>query len=348
MAVVYGDKKLRMGVFGTGWWSKFQIQAWLEIGNIEIVALYNRTVSKAENAKAKWDLDCNVYSDPGEVFENERLDVADIITETPFHAPLVKLAAKHRVPVICQKPVDFSYESCLAMIDDCRKADIPFIINENYRWQSPFRQVKKLIESGKIGKPFRSIIQLSTGGPAQLESQNFLKSLRHYVLFDLGVHGFDIARFLFGEPDRIYCQALRTVEYIAGDDVAAVVLTYKDSICTIHLSDLFTEKLLVEGLDGTIELTMDNRIKIITREKTEIRDCEKWKEYNFEDAEELKILGGSEIIDSIIQAQRNIIEELRYGKKAETTITEYMKTMKLTFSAIRSCLTGESIVLYRY
>lgn len=343
-----GDKKIRMAVFGTGWWSQFQIPAWLEIGNIEIVAIYNRTIAKAEKLKEKLGLESRLYSDPEELFMHEQIDVADIITETPYHAPLVRLAAKYRVAVVCQKPLDFSYESCLSLMAACEAAEIPFLINENYRWQPQIRELKEVVDSGVIGKPFRSVIQLSTGGPQQLESQPFLKTLRHYVIFDLGVHALDVARFYFGEPDRIYCQTLRSVEDIAGDDVASITLSYKDSICNILLSDMFTNKILVEGLKGTLELSMDNRIKRITKEGVEIRDCKAWQEYDCIDNSEFKALGGSEFFDSIIKAQRNILEELRYGKKAEATISEYIKTMELAFLAIRSSLTGESFACYRY
>lgn len=348
MTVKYGDKKLRIGVFGTGWWSKFQIPAWLEIGNVEIVALYNRTASKAEVAKQKWNLSCTVYSDPEELFKNEHIDFADIITETPFHKPLVLMAAKHGVPVVCQKPIAFTYEDCMEMYEACKEADVPLIINENYRWQSPIRQIKKIIGSGRIGTPFRSVLQLSTGGPYQLDNQPFLKTLRHYVLFDVGVHAFDMARYLFGEPDRVYCQALRTVDFIRGDDMATAVLTFKDSIFTAQLTDMFTTKLQIEGLEGLIELTTDYKIRIITKENgIDSYDCTDWKRYGYmEPADEQNL--GSDVVDAIVQAQRNILEELRYGKKAETTMSEYMKTMKIAFSAIHSVLTGESVTLSQY
>jgi D-apiose dehydrogenase len=348
MSVLYGDKKLRIAVFGTGWWSKFQIPAWQEIGNVEIVALYNRTVSKAESVKSKWGLNCRIYSDPEELFKNEQIDFADIITETPFHKSLVLMAAKYSVPVVCQKPVAFTYEDCIEMWDACKKADIPLIINENYRWQSPIRQIKKIIESGQIGTPFRSQIQLSTGGPFQLENQPFLKTLRHYVLFDLGVHGFDVARYLFGEPDRIYCQAMRTVDFIRGDDMAVSLLTYKDSICSVQLTDMFSAKIQVEGLKGLIELSTDYQIKVITKDAgTQCYNCDDWKRYSYMEPEDEKILG-SDVVDAIVQAQRNILEELRYGKKAETTMSEYMKTMELAFAAIQSTITGNSIPFYKY
>ena len=348
MSVMLGDKKLRVAVLGTGWWSNFQIPAWLEIGNLEIAALYNRTVSKAQAAKERWGLDCNVYASPEELFRNEQIDFVDIITETPYHKSLVLMAAKHGVPVVCQKPLSFSYEDCKEMQHACEAAGVPLIINENYRWQSPIRQIKKIIESGIIGKPFRCNIQLSTGGPYQLENQPFLKTLRHYVIFDLGVHGFDMARYLFGEPDRVYCQALRTVDFIEGDDMAVATLTYKDTLCSVQLTDMFKHKIVVEGLKGLVELTTDYKLTITTKEQgVQSYDCTDWKRYGYMEPEDEKILG-TDVVDAIVQAQRNILEELRYGKKAETTISEYMKTMEIAFCAIRSVLTGESVPLYRY
>lgn len=348
MAIRYGDKKIRMAVFGTGWWSKFQIPAWLEIGNIEITALYNRTASKAQAMREMLDLDCGIYCDPEELFKKEQIDVADIITETPLHAALVQLAAKYKVPVICQKPLAFSCETCMEMVKACKNAEIPFIVNENYRWQSPVRRVKAMVDSGIIGKPYRAVIQLSTGGPEQLENQPFLKTLRHYVLFDLGVHGFDVARYLFGEPDRIYCQSLRTVDYISGDDTAVATLTYKDLICSVQLADMFSSKIFVEGLKGTVELSNDYKIKVFTKDggREEVNAAD-WKRYDWINGEDERILG-QDVVDAIVQAQRNIMDELRYGRQAETTAEQYIKTMELTFAAIRSACTGESIVTCGY
>lgn len=40
-------EKLKFAVLGCGFWSKFQIGAWSEIEGAELVAVYNRTLSKA-------------------------------------------------------------------------------------------------------------------------------------------------------------------------------------------------------------------------------------------------------------------------------------------------------------
>ena len=53
-------------MFGTGFWSRFQLAAWREIGGTECVALYNRTVSKAADLAFASALNVPVYADPAE------------------------------------------------------------------------------------------------------------------------------------------------------------------------------------------------------------------------------------------------------------------------------------------
>ncbi len=57
------ERTLRFAVMGTGFWSHSQIPAWLEIGNVELVAVYNRTRSKAEQVAEKFNIP-RVYGDP--------------------------------------------------------------------------------------------------------------------------------------------------------------------------------------------------------------------------------------------------------------------------------------------
>jgi hypothetical protein len=125
------------------------------------------------------------------------------------------------------------------------------------------------------------------------------------------------------------------------------MLTYKDMICNVLLTDMLDSKIVVEGLGGIIELTPDYSLKVIKKTGVEEIDCKTRNEYGWAQPGDAKILGG-DVIDSIVQAQRNIMEELRYGRLAETTATEYLKTMEITFAAIKSTLTGKSIPLFRY
>jgi D-apiose dehydrogenase len=132
---------LKVAVLGTGFWSHFQILAWFEVGGVELVAVYNRTVSKSEAVAAKFGIP-RVYGDPEELLQAEKHFI-DIITEVPAHAPLVHLAAKYRMPAIYQKPMAGDYETCLHMVEACRTGGVPFMIHENFRWQTPISAIRR-------------------------------------------------------------------------------------------------------------------------------------------------------------------------------------------------------------
>ncbi|HMJ89368.1 MAG TPA: Gfo/Idh/MocA family oxidoreductase, partial [Candidatus Acidoferrum sp.] len=91
---------LRFAIFGTGFWSRYQLAGWRELKGAQCVALYNRTRSKAEKLAAEFGVPA-IYDDAEALLAREKLDFTDIITDVDTHAPLVELAAKHKVPVIC-------------------------------------------------------------------------------------------------------------------------------------------------------------------------------------------------------------------------------------------------------
>ena len=61
---------LRFAVIGCGFWSGFQIAGWFEVGGVELVALHNRTRSKAEALAERFSVPA-VYDDPEEMLAEE-------------------------------------------------------------------------------------------------------------------------------------------------------------------------------------------------------------------------------------------------------------------------------------
>ncbi len=147
----------------------------------------------------------------------------DIITSPETHRDMVALAAKHGVPVICQKPLANDLETAQEMVAICHDAHVPLLVHENWRWQRPLRELKKALDSGAIGKPFRAHIDFSSSFPV-FDNQPFLRELDKFILSDMGVHILDVVRFLFGEAEWLMCRIQRVNPTIRGEDVATVLL----------------------------------------------------------------------------------------------------------------------------
>jgi predicted dehydrogenase len=328
---------LKFAVLGTGFWSYYQIPGWFEVGGVDLMAVYNRTVSKAEKVAARFNVP-HVYGDAEELLKNEKLDFVDIITEIDAHAPFVKLAAKYKLPVICQKPMAPDLATAEEMVRICQKADVSLFIHENWRWQAPMRALKQALAEGSIGTPFRARLNMISGFPV-FANQPFLKTLKHFILTDLGSHILDTARFLFGEAESLYCQTSQVHTDIAGEDVATVMLKMggKTSVtCYLAYAENYLEHdhfpqtyAFVEGERGSIQLGPDYWLRVTTKNGT--------LSYRVPPPRYAWADPAYDVVHaSIVPCNANLLKALRGEGKAETTGEDNLKTVRLVFAAYDS------------
>jgi D-apiose dehydrogenase len=330
---------LKFAVLGTGFWSLYQIPAWFEVGGARPIAAYNRTVSKAERVAQQFGIP-HVYADPEELLKNEHenLDFLDIVTAVETHAPLVVLAARYSIPIICQKPMATSLAEAEQMVQACREAGVPLYIHENWRWQTPIRALKQVLNSGTIGAPFRARIDMNSGFPV-FQNQPFLKELEQFILTDLGSHTLDTARFLFGEPSSLYCQVQKVHKDIRGEDVATVQMRMgTGTMVTVNMAyaenflerDAFPQTFIfVEGECGSLELGPDYWLRVTTREGTHLRRVPPPR-YTWADP------AYDVVHASIVSCNANLLSSLKGDGKAETTGEDNLKTVRLVFASYDS------------
>src|SRR5690606_30298126 len=113
------------------------------------------------------------------------------------------------------------------MVRICKDANVSLFIHENWRWQSPIRKVKQLLDSGILGNVFKVRVSFCSGFPV-FDNQPFLADLDEFILTDIGSHILDVCRFLCGEADSLYCHTARVNPKIKGEDVANVFMKMKN------------------------------------------------------------------------------------------------------------------------
>jgi len=334
---------LRFAILGTGFWARYQLSGWRELGGVRCVAAYNRTRAKAERLAAEFGIPA-VYDDPRAMLAEEKLDFVDVITDVETHGRFVRLAAEHRLPVVCQKPLAPSLAEAEDMAAVCRAAGVPLLVNENFRWQAPIRALHCELQSGVIGRVFRARVQFANSFPV-FDNQPFLKELDQFILTDIGSHVLDAARFLFGEPRSLFCVTRRVHRDIRGEDVATVTMRMESGAAvTCEMSyasrtehERFPQTFLfVEGEEGSLALGPDYEIRTTTRAGTAARRCPP-PHYAWADpAYDL-------VHASIVPCNADLLGALRGGGPAETTGEDNLRTARLVFASYESARTGKSI-----
>jgi D-apiose dehydrogenase len=339
-------KPLRFAIFGAGFWANYQLPAWQEIPGAVCVAIYNRTLAKAEKLAERFGVTA-VYDDPGKLLANEELDFIDIITDVDTHSRFVHLAARHKLPVICQKPMAPSLEEAEKMVAACRRARVPLFIHENWRWQTPIRQLKRVLDQGSIGKPFRARIDMISGFPV-FRNQPFLRELKEFIITDLGSHTLDVARFLFGEAGTLFCHIDRVHKDIKGEDVATIMMRMKGCatvLCEMAYAGNFLERdrfpetyFFIEGDKGSVELGPDFWIRVTTKSGTHAK---RYPPPHYEWANPAYDV----VHSSIVPCNADILAGLRSQHLAETTGEDNLRTARLVFAAYESARTGRPVVI---
>jgi predicted dehydrogenase len=333
----------RFVVFGAGFWARYQLAAWGEVGGVTCVAVCDPMPEKAAALAERYGVP-TIYADPDEAFRQEKPDFADIVATPDAHAGLIRLAAKHRVPVICQKPLCPTPGESRAVTAECHSAGVPLLVHENWRWQTPLRGLKRVLDSGAIGPVFRGRITYSNSFPV-FDAQPFLRLLDRFILTDIGTHILDVARFLFGEAESLFCVTRKVRPDIRGEDVATVLMRMTNGAAvTCEMSyaskvehDRFPETFVfAEGERGGAELGPDYWVRVTTAAGTQSNRHPPTRYPWCEPGREL-------VQASMVPCLRNLLGAIKGGAEAETTAADNLKTLGLVFGAYESAERGEVV-----
>jgi predicted dehydrogenase len=340
----------RGGMVGAGAWSEIQLTAWAAVNNARIVALCDRHPERRAPIMERFKIP-HAFDDFATMLNKGNLDFIDICTRPYSHALLATQAAERGLPILCQKPFCESLEQAQALVALCQQAGVRLMVNENFRWQAWYRKAKELLDSGELGRPFIASIQrrLRVSLPEFDHRQAYMKDMPRWAVYEVGVHYLDTFRFLFGEPDTIFCRLHRVSPQIKGEDVQLVVLGYRDLTCLINHSFAsvavpgvdrpegrrdasgLPHGLQIDGTKGTLILKPDGTLHLFT----DTQD----KRWEFSE---------DTLNQSRTAAQQHFIDCLESGAEFETSGSETLKTMALVYAAYLSAEESRSIDLKQF
>jgi predicted dehydrogenase len=326
------------GLIGCGWFARNHLHAWREVAGARIAAVCDQDEARARAYAEEFGVP-RCYTGAEEMLRGEELDFVDLVTQPGTHRPLVELAARHGVHVICQKPMAPSLEDARAMVTSCRDAGVRFMVHENFRWQTPMRTLKGA--AGALGRLFFGRVYWRTAFDV-FTNQPYLASDPRFIISDMGVHLLDLARFFLGEAEQLYCQTLRVNPGIRGEDVATVLLRMASgatglvemSYASLLEEELFPQTLIdLEGEHGSAKLGADFRITVVTEAGVTHRD-----------AAPGSLSWGVSLIrhiqESVLRIEQHWADCLRQGREPETSGEDNLKTLELVYGAYESADTG--------
>ena len=158
---IKANRKLKVGIIGTGWIADAHINRYKEMDDVEVVALADLVEGKAQKFAQKWEIEgARCYRSHKELLDNEELDAVSICTYNRTHAECTIYALKKGVNVLCEKPMSVTLEEAVEMRRAEKESGKILSIGFQPRMDPNMKKIKEIVESGVLGE----IYYIQTGG----------------------------------------------------------------------------------------------------------------------------------------------------------------------------------------
>jgi D-apiose dehydrogenase len=328
-------KKLRGALYGCGMISEFHLRGWNRIPEVEIVALGNRTIERAEERRKQFAPEARVYSDLSTLLKEETLDFIDILTIPGLHKEHCLQAKEAGLHIICQKPITDDPKTAHELVEEMKDYPKLFAIHENHRYRPWFQQVLKAHREGFFGTTH--LLHLTQYDPLA-PKEAYKLEMEPGVFLEYGSHLVDMIRALLGEPDRVYMRPHHHNPNVKGESMVHVVYEYPQTTAVIDIGwkhlGLPIGSVLIEGdegeayYEGTMTRGPSSRFRLL--KGIDIVSDETRSPYD-------------DYVESFYLFERECVDAMLNGQPVTQTGAENLKSLLCTFAAYDSAKRREVV-----
>lgn len=266
--------KIKFGIIGTGKIVERFLDAALKHEKFELVAMYSRSLEKAEEFGKKYGA-TEFFDDLNEFAKSKDIDAVYIASPNSLHSHQAILCLENKKHVLCEKPMASNEIEVKAMIDAAKKNNVLLMEAMRLTVLPNFLRVKEnLHKIGTLRRYFASYCQYSSRYDKYKEGivlNAFKKELSNGSLMDIGVYCIHPMINLFGMPNKIVSESMLLESGVDGQGSA--LFSYEGASGVVMYSKISDSKLPLEiqGEEGTIvvDSILFKNAKIVYRDGRE-------------------------------------------------------------------------------
>jgi predicted dehydrogenase len=238
-------RKLRFGVIGTGEFTQAcHVPGLQSHPRAKVVALCGSDDRRVRSIAERLGIP-DVHTDYMELCSRDDIDAVTIATPNAYHCHQALAAFDHGKHVLCEKPLALNVEEAAKMVRAAEASEKVHQVAFTFRYGYAIRELRRRIRSGDIGQPHYLRIQYDSWKGLspnwQMGWRETHKLAGGGMLYDLGAHLFDAARFVLGPIEittgfiqnfprlRTHCFT-RELASVETDDIAAAWFRHESGV----------------------------------------------------------------------------------------------------------------------
>lgn len=188
MSTSVGQAPLRVAVIGVGEMGRNHARVFSEMPEANLVAVADMNMAAA-SAAARFK-GVEAYDDFDRMLDEARPEAVTIAVPTILHAEVAAKVIERGIHVLLEKPIALNVEQAREIIRKARSHGVRLAVGHVERFNPAVRALKKLLQSGQLGRTFQVCTRRQGPYPARIRDVG--------VTIDLAVHDLDIVRFVTG------------------------------------------------------------------------------------------------------------------------------------------------------
>ena len=223
---------IKVGFIGAGDIAFLHGEGVQQAENAELVGIWNRTLSKAEEKATLFD--CKVFSTPEELIE--AVDVVYVLTNMETHHTYAKIAIEAGKHVLVEKPTAVTIGEIEDLIAAAEKNSVKVAPVHNYIYEPSVLRAKEMIDSGKLGDLVSLYVLYNIHHPEEVAARYpgvIRQILTHHAYCSL---------YLVGQPEMVSCMKSTINDgSVPQENIAMVTMKMKNQalshLCASFASD---------------------------------------------------------------------------------------------------------------
>jgi len=247
-----------IALVGCGGITRQHLDAYTNAG-FEVVAFCDIDEATAKERRDEFYPEADVYTDAQAVYARDDVEVVDIATHPEPRVALIEDAIEAGKHVLSQKPFVLDLDTGERLVELAEDAGVTLAVNQNGRWASHYSYIRNAVAEGYVGDVLGAHIDVHWDHDGWLPGTPF-DEIPHAILYDYGIHGFDLMACLFEErtPKRISASVSRSPSQQSKPPMLAqAILEYEDAQASLVFDGSTTQgaadRTYVAGTDGTVE-----------------------------------------------------------------------------------------------
>jgi predicted dehydrogenase len=339
-----------------------------------VVGIFDLAKDKAVGTAQKYEVP-KVYDSLDELLADPAVEVVDMALAPTLNLRIGEQVIAAKKHFMCHKPMTTVYAEAVKLVEDAKRANVKFAVNQNLRWDPAMWACRRLIRADGLGKPVAGFIDHAFGGDLGLLGETFPpwygKPLRHlyqkekevYVppeakpppgptrgsILGDGVHIIDSLKVFFGVPKSVMANITGTPANPKADTVNTLVLKYRDDFSiTMRLSynnwwgDSHL-KFSFEGTDSIIRGDIGDYRRDFFKEGISPNDRLEIGVRVGQVKWVIPPFRGTWIPDAFQFSMGELLKAIKHNTEPETSGADNLSTLRIIHAALDSAESGKAV-----